>query len=157
MDETCVLCEKCFNFEAHQDHEYWYSIGTNSSGSCDCGEDDSWKNNLKCPHHQSEKSIEENESVNANIEGQKVIAEDILNYTIRSFCNYVEKTKSIDISEECVLILYNDESHSFDDVIEVLGSELGIDVDTAQEYAKLIDIKVSLIHEKNTLFLLFHF
>lgn len=59
---------------------------------------------------------------------------------IRSFCNYAQKMELT--SGECVLILYNDEGHSFDDVIEVLSSELGIDVKAAQEYATLVDTKV---------------
>ena len=46
------------------------------------------------------------------------------------------------VAGNSILILFNDESHSFDDVIEVLCGELGLSITDAEGYAHLIDSKV---------------
>ena len=59
-DETCVLCQKCFNKDVHKDHEYFYYLSKNSGGCCDCGEDESWKNPLCCPLHNHARPSDSN-------------------------------------------------------------------------------------------------
>ena len=156
MDETCVLCENCFNYEAHKDHNYWYTIGTNSSGSCDCGEEDSWRNDLKCSSHSIKPKTDVNtgESSSASVDTLelKEFVGPILDYVMRIFYHYGKKTEPEAHDENCVLILYNDENHSFDDVITVLNSELEIDPETAEEYAHLIDSKVKTLENINIIY-----
>lgn len=48
FDETCVLCVHCFNEEDHKDHQVSVSIGTSSSGICDCGDSEAWVTELHC-------------------------------------------------------------------------------------------------------------
>ena len=145
MDETCVLCEKCFNFDAHKDHNFWYTIGTNNSGSCDCGEEDSWKSDLKCPHHPLK--ISSNETIADDIANTrkskdlKKIAESILS-TVMEYLNKYAETRTESKSGECVVLLYNDENHSFDDVIDILCTEIEISQEDAEAYANLVDSKV---------------
>lgn len=149
LDETCVLCDKCFNFDAHKDHNFWYTIGSDNGGSCDCGEDDSWKNDLKCSHHQSkgngdEEGGTENRNLTGNISKLKEILNPILEKVILTFKEYSgnKKTETREPTAKSILILYNDENHSFDDVIDTLCTEIETNATDAEAYAKLVDIKV---------------
>ena len=147
MDETCVLCDKCFNYEAHKDHNFWYTIGSDNSGSCDCGEDDSWKNDLKCPHHKCKEGEEvEIENLKEKVSKLKEILNPLLEKVILTFQQYSteagKKTSPTESTDKSILILYNDENHSFDDVIDTLCTEIEISVEDAESYAKLVDTKV---------------
>lgn len=146
LDETCVLCDKCFNFDAHKDHNFWYTIGSDNSGSCDCGEDDSWKNDLKCSHHQSQGNgeVDGNHNLKENVSKLKEILNPILEEAIQTFNEY-SLQKKMEPTDKSILILYNDENHSFDDVIEILGTEVETTPSDAEAYAKLVDIKVGNI------------
>ena len=142
LDETCVLCDKCFNFDVHKHHNFWYTIGSDNSGSCDCGEDDSWKNDLKCPHHQcktNEGVVDQN--LKESISKLKQVLRPILEEVIHTFKEYSAE-KKMESTEKSILILYNDENHSFDDVIDTLCTEIEITLEDAEAYAKLVDIKV---------------
>ena len=114
LDETCVLCDKCFNFDAHKDHNFWYTIGSDNSGSCDCGEDDSWKNDLKCPHHHQcnggEEGVE-NQNLKETISKLKGILNPILEQVILTFKEY-SGSKKTESTDKSILILFNDENHS---------------------------------------------
>lgn len=143
LDDTCVLCETCFNFEAHKDHNYWYTIAGTNSGSCDCGEDDSWKNDLKCSHHSTPKDSEVKIINEFDLDHLKNVLEPILRFVMQTFYNF-SQSKNETKTEDCILVLYNDENHSFDDVIDTLTSEIDDCEDTAEFYAGLVDIKVNL-------------
>lgn len=41
-DDTCVICENCFNPEIHEGHNVSISISSVNSGICDCGDDEAW-------------------------------------------------------------------------------------------------------------------
>ncbi|KAH3662186.1 hypothetical protein OGAPHI_005434 [Ogataea philodendri] len=47
IDETCCLCDDCFNKEQHSDHDVGTHI-SNGDAICDCGDHESWKCDLKC-------------------------------------------------------------------------------------------------------------
>lgn len=142
LDETCVLCEKCFNFDVHKDHNYWYTIGSNNSGSCDCGEDDSWRNDLKCSHHPSMPEAEASKIPQRNVECLRNLLRPVLAFVFESFHQY-GTTRNEVRTDDCVLILYNDENHSFDDVIDILNTEIEVSVEDAETFATLVDTKVA--------------
>ncbi|KAL6928895.1 hypothetical protein ACO0SA_002225 [Hanseniaspora valbyensis] len=49
MDDTCVLCFRCFNPNDHVGHHVMvHTTDDNTSGICDCGDDDAWKSELHC-------------------------------------------------------------------------------------------------------------
>lgn len=48
-DDTCVLCIHCFNPEDHVNHHVFTDICSDfSTGICDCGDEEAWKNTLHC-------------------------------------------------------------------------------------------------------------
>ena len=144
-----MLCEKCFNFETHKDHNYWYTIGGDNSGSCDCGEDDSWKNDLKCPHHSVQSKLQE-KNFEDDIDVLKNELEPVLQFAMKTFYDYGKSRKET-TNEGCVLILYNDENHSFDDVIDILTTEIEDCEVNAASYAGLVDVKVKIISNEQSI------
>ncbi|KAI9318249.1 hypothetical protein BX666DRAFT_1936511 [Dichotomocladium elegans] len=51
LDETCVLCSKCFHSSDHENHNVTVSISSGSAGCCDCGDSEAWRRTLECSIH----------------------------------------------------------------------------------------------------------
>lgn len=49
-DETCVLCNACFQNSNHEGHEVYY-YHSQAGGCCDCGDCDAWKPSGFCKRH----------------------------------------------------------------------------------------------------------
>ncbi|KAG2217780.1 hypothetical protein INT45_011837 [Circinella minor] len=56
LDDTCVLCSKCFHSSNHENHTVFVSISPGSGGCCDCGDPEAWKVPLDCSIHSSRTS-----------------------------------------------------------------------------------------------------
>ena len=54
VDDTCVLCARCFDASDHQDHQVFVSISPGNSGCCDCGDAEAWLRPLHCNIHSAE-------------------------------------------------------------------------------------------------------
>lgn len=53
LDDTCVLCEPCFNNSVHsrEQHDVVFSVSASSGGCCDCGDEEAWKRDIECHFH----------------------------------------------------------------------------------------------------------
>ncbi len=51
MDDTCVLCAKCFDASDHEDHTVFVSVSVGNSGCCDCGDPEAWNRMIHCNIH----------------------------------------------------------------------------------------------------------
>ena len=51
IDDTCVLCSKCFDSSDHSDHMIFVSISPGNSGCCDCGDLEAWRLPVNCAIH----------------------------------------------------------------------------------------------------------
>ena len=49
-DETCVLCNSCWQASDHEGHEVYY-YHSQAGGCCDCGDKDAWKPSGFCVRH----------------------------------------------------------------------------------------------------------
>lgn len=49
-DETCVLCNSCWQASDHEGHEVYY-YHSQAGGCCDCGDKDAWKPAGFCVRH----------------------------------------------------------------------------------------------------------
>lgn len=56
LDETCVLCSRCFESSDHAGHMVYVSISPGNSGCCDCGDAEAWKIPVNCAIHTAETS-----------------------------------------------------------------------------------------------------
>jgi E3 ubiquitin-protein ligase UBR1 len=51
LDDSCVLCSRCFHATNHSDHNVSFFIAQQSGGCCDCGDEEAWRVPIGCPHH----------------------------------------------------------------------------------------------------------
>ncbi|KAL4867269.1 hypothetical protein BDV12DRAFT_171615 [Aspergillus spectabilis] len=51
VDETCVLCSRCFDASDHSTHQYQISLSLGNSGCCDCGDEEAWRTPMFCAIH----------------------------------------------------------------------------------------------------------
>lgn len=108
---------------------------------------------MKCPHH-----IPANNNSNGSSDGTdsnklkdlREIVFPVLDFVIESLIRYLNSRNETK-TEDSIVVLYNDENHSFDDVIDILCTEIEISTEDAEAYANLVDSKVK--HSK--IFLLF--
>lgn len=63
VDETCVLCPRCFNESDHQGHNVRTADSSGSAGSCDCGDQEAWVSPVHCIVHGP---LDEREQAAAN-------------------------------------------------------------------------------------------
>ena len=53
LDDTCVLCSRCFEASDHLGHMVYVSISPGNSGCCDCGDVEAWKLPVNCAIHSA--------------------------------------------------------------------------------------------------------
>ncbi|KAI5818406.1 hypothetical protein BZA77DRAFT_306921 [Pyronema omphalodes] len=51
LDDTCVLCSKCYDSSDHEGHTVYVSVSPGNSGCCDCGDAEAWRIPVKCAIH----------------------------------------------------------------------------------------------------------
>lgn len=153
-DETCVLCSTCFNDDDHVGHRISFSVSKGSGGSCDCGEDESWNRPLHCPSHQSGPA--------SNVQRPE-IDDLLLGFFNYSLCELVPSIvqpypamkihMASSLDQVVSLVLFNDEKHSYEDVITILHHSTMLSGHpnaerTPEHYAKTIDHYVRHISQE---------
>ncbi|MCJ1369758.1 hypothetical protein MMC20_000970, partial [Loxospora ochrophaea] len=56
LDDTCVLCTRCFESSDHTGHMVYVNITPGNSGCCDCGDAEAWRLPVNCAIHTAERS-----------------------------------------------------------------------------------------------------
>lgn len=56
LDDTCVLCSRCFESSDHSGHMVSVNISPGNSGCCDCGDAEAWKIPVNCAIHTANAS-----------------------------------------------------------------------------------------------------
>lgn len=179
MDSTCVLCVDCFKQSAHRNHKY--KMGTSSGGGCcDCGDTEAWKKEPFCKTHVVGTQAKESRGnkLPGDIAERAVTAFEALleycyelltlrytvtlptNLCIRDTALYVHASftlDQLDIYDTYCTVLFNDEHHTFDQVITMLVRVLKCSQKEAVEYVTNVDregravIKCSLFRDCNEL------
>ncbi|XP_052865271.1 E3 ubiquitin-protein ligase UBR1 [Anopheles cruzii] len=146
MDATCVLCSSCFKKSTHRLHKYKMAT-SGGGGCCDCGDHEAWKKDPVCEGHgQSNSDQGESQQQTAplpeSVQGRcRFVFRAILNYCMRvlqmhSDGNLVELD---DEENSHCTILYNDETHTFEQVIQTLTSIVKCSQKEAVDYVTSID------------------
>ncbi|CAF0875440.1 unnamed protein product [Brachionus calyciflorus] len=151
-DPTCVLCSACFRHSKHRQHKYimMTSLG---GGYCDCGDPEAWKAHPNCDLHMPKEKPQNSDDKPE--EYQHKLPQDLIQRARELFTflmEYVYEILSIDQSEELpkhlrpektvddyVTMLYNDEIHSYEQVVNTLKKVLNIDDKKAFDYAAIVD------------------
>lgn len=146
LDDTCVLCQYCFNEEDHVGHQVTFTISQQDCGGvCDCGDPEAWVNEFSCKYHSVENYNNDPlpEDLHNAIQGTIAAA---LDYVIDVFScahpavqkfrgpnevrtNEVNSRLSEDIygiaddetNNRYTLCLWNDQKHSFQDALNAVS------------------------------------
>ncbi|KZO99806.1 hypothetical protein CALVIDRAFT_595883 [Calocera viscosa TUFC12733] len=53
MDDTCVMCSRCFEASDHIGHIVTFHVAHHAGGYCDCGDNECWRTASSCRLHRS--------------------------------------------------------------------------------------------------------
>ncbi|CAH0560295.1 unnamed protein product [Brassicogethes aeneus] len=144
MDGTCVLCVDCFKNSAHRYHKY--RMGQSGGGGCcDCGDTEAWKKDPFCQKHSVDQ--DEEDRLPGDVLGRtRAVFDAVLWYAFRLLNTDLISDIRLGSSSEdfysidnyCT-ILYNDEVHTFEQVITTLTRVLKCTQRVAIEYVTNID------------------
>ncbi|KAB7502596.1 E3 ubiquitin-protein ligase UBR2 [Armadillidium nasatum] len=163
MDPTCVLCAECFQNSAHNKHRY--KISTSSGGGyCDCGDKEAWKSSVFCNIHvKGENSQFQSQNILEKlptmlVEKLHFVFDTVLQYAKQMLTHEdsyslpsdleirdwerepTAKSKSLfELKDAYVTMLYNDETHTYDQVIEALMRAVDCSKRESFTYATSID------------------
>ncbi|KAI8897884.1 hypothetical protein BC833DRAFT_620830 [Globomyces pollinis-pini] len=159
LDDTCVLCAKCFRSSDHSGHSTSFYYSSGMGGCCDCGDAEAWKVPGTCTIHcQTTEMSSENDSQPLSKELVESIRTTIVTvfemiistidaikpdfgqpFDIAAIRNSSSLDNDTEEAREYGLVVWNDESHSFDEVIVTLAAAVGCSTQEASQYAKYID------------------
>ena len=141
-DATCVLCVECFKHSEHQNHRYKIST-SNGGGYCDCGDPEAWSKYVHCANHKQGAATGQMDTEdlinqlpeNIRLKAKHVFAAvlDYIYETLTTESNlklppdltYKSDHEELDdfnmeSNDDYVTMIYNDEFHRYDDVIDTI-------------------------------------
>lgn len=157
MDSTCVLCVDCFKRSPHKNHKY--KMGTSyGGGCCDCGDVEAWKRDPYCETHKlglEKKHVNLNFLTNDMEKRAHLVFECVLRYarTLLTLEHPPMLPAGLDSDENMedlysiyknqedsfCTVLYNDETHTFDQVITTLNRFIKCPQRESIDYVTSID------------------
>ncbi|KAK9497080.1 hypothetical protein O3M35_004459 [Rhynocoris fuscipes] len=155
MDPTCVLCLNCFQLSKHKNHKY--KMGTSGGGGCcDCGDIEAWKSDPYCTNHQqglNKKRKNDLRFPQDFVERTRAAFSAILRYAYQVLTleyspglpsdlkirEESDNPLSNDLADLYCTVLYNDETHTFEQVINTLARVIKCSHRDAIEYVTNID------------------
>ncbi|XP_012287219.1 E3 ubiquitin-protein ligase UBR2 [Orussus abietinus] len=156
LDPTCVLCVNCFKQSAHRNHKY--KMGTSGGGGCcDCGDTEAWKNEPFCDIHLAGTQVKKspvNKLPEDVVERANVTFEAVLKYCyellsldhtpslpadLRLQETEVDFLSLSSTSDTYCTVLFNDETHTFEQVISTLTRVIKCSQRDAVEFVTNID------------------
>ncbi|KAJ1905419.1 E3 ubiquitin-protein ligase ubr1, partial [Tieghemiomyces parasiticus] len=155
LDDTCVLCARCFQASDHTGHDTSFSVNSGTGGCCDCGDREAWDASVKCRYHSCEDGETPREAVELPTHAVAGFASTIkvaLEFMLATFCLSPDPFKAVLDKESIVrdayrasvpyaerpelnvytTVLWNDDGHSFQEVTDQLTECLGISLERAR-------------------------
>ncbi len=146
VDPTCVLCWMCFKNSEHRLHKYKMMTSSGGGGYCDCGDVEAWKEHASCTIHTS--VVDSNiiqDCLPADVDKRarrlcKILFEYICTVllAVDDLPVHLQADKHSD-DDDYVVLMYNDEIHSYDHVVSTLKTSVGCDDKKAFTYATVVD------------------
>ncbi|XP_037397971.1 E3 ubiquitin-protein ligase UBR1 isoform X5 [Pygocentrus nattereri] len=147
IDPTCVLCMDCFQNSVHKGHRYKMHASS-GGGFCDCGDLEAWKTGPCCSQHDLGTSVAmETDDCVLEAELQER-AQTLFQVLLCYITDLMVWEEGDELSEEMkqgmnentyYCVLYNDEHHSYDQVIYALQRAISCDHNEAHTHTALID------------------
>lgn len=156
LDPTCVLCVDCFKSSEHKSHRYKMSM-SNGGGYCDCGDKEAWKAHPFCRLHLLAKNqgdgSDSGETVLDRLPTDIVERLRLVMQVTLQYCHRMLTWESaLNLPSELqppgsdslhtdvyATVLYNDEIHTYEQVIQTLTRAIACNHKQAIEYATTID------------------
>jgi len=154
-DPTCCLCMDCFEHSDHKNHRYRL-FASGGGGCCDCGDPEAWTSCVYCelhkPMEQNDEEVDPLEVLSSDLVDRAHVffssllwyCMDILCWTeTRSLPSEVMHGKTAEslLEESFLTFLYNDEVHSYDEVIYTLTHNIKLTHTEAVNMATYVDRK----------------
>lgn len=148
MDPTCVLCIDCFQKSAHKSHRYKMNT-SGGGGYCDCGDEEAWKQEPFCELHSHDATQPQQNPLDNLPEDMKARAVMLFRLLLKQCYHvlFLEEPKNIPEQLEssrskpdvyCTM-LFNDEVHTYEQVISSLKKAVECTSKEALEYATIVD------------------
>ncbi|XP_066279397.1 E3 ubiquitin-protein ligase UBR2-like [Branchiostoma lanceolatum] len=146
-DPTCVFCIECFNKSTHKTHRYRMST-SGGGGYCDCGDVEAWKQDPWCDIHkqglgqQSQNPIEKlPKDVAARAwEVLKIALQYAVDILLWEQMDGLPQDLEPSVQQNTyVTMLFNDEIHTYEQVINALTRAISCQQKEAVEFATVVD------------------
>ncbi|XP_077283397.1 ubr1 ubiquitin ligase isoform X2 [Arctopsyche grandis] len=155
MDNTCVLCVDCFKRSTHRHHKY--KMGTSTGGGCcDCGDAEAWRSDPYCDIHvvgtlpqEAPQGLPEDLSARTYETFSAALSycyqlltldhSPCLPNDLRLKDNEQDPLHMLEPMDSFCTVLYNDETHTFEQVITTLTRVIKCSQRDAIEYVTNID------------------
>ncbi|XP_071832675.1 E3 ubiquitin-protein ligase UBR2-like isoform X2 [Apostichopus japonicus] len=146
LDPTCVLCIDCFQRSGHKKHRYKMNT-SGGGGYCDCGDAEAWTSDPACDMHGVISQQDQNplETFSEDIIRRvSLLVQILVNYCNRVINTDQQEVLPEELQSETVIdsyctILFNDEVHTYEQVIEALKRAVGCKQKEALELATIVD------------------
>ncbi|KAL4237392.1 hypothetical protein ACF0H5_002110 [Mactra antiquata] len=149
-DPTCVLCMECFQTSVHKKHRYRMST-SGGGGYCDCGDSEAWKTGVFCGKHEP-KTMEVEDDKNP----MEMLPDDLTDRASALFMATLRYTVEMltwehsdhlpdslqpegELSNNYVCMLFNDEVHTYEQVINALQKSVNCSHKEAVDFATTVD------------------
>uniref|UniRef100_A0A8C0H5F2 E3 ubiquitin-protein ligase n=1 Tax=Chelonoidis abingdonii TaxID=106734 RepID=A0A8C0H5F2_CHEAB len=149
VDPTCVLCMECFLGSIHREHRYRMTT-SGGGGFCDCGDTEAWKESPYCQKHElntAETAEEEDPLVH--------LSEDMIARAYNIFAIMFQYAvdiltwekenelppglETVEKSDTYYCMLFNDEVHTYEQVIYTLQKAVNCTQKEAIGFATTVD------------------
>ncbi|XP_028846030.1 E3 ubiquitin-protein ligase UBR2 isoform X2 [Denticeps clupeoides] len=147
-DPTCVLCMQCFLGSVHKEHRYRMTT-SGGGGFCDCGDTEAWKKGPYCQKHEPNISDGSQEDPLANLSDDMVartynVFSIILKYAVDMLTwekedELPQGLESPERGDTYYCMLFNDEVHTYEQVIYTLQKAVNCTQKEAVSFATTVD------------------
>uniref|UniRef100_A0A8C4YW10 E3 ubiquitin-protein ligase n=1 Tax=Gadus morhua TaxID=8049 RepID=A0A8C4YW10_GADMO len=147
-DPTCVLCMQCFLGSIHKEHRYRMTT-SGGGGFCDCGDTEAWKKGPYCHKHQANSSDCSLQDPLAQLSEDMVargynIFSVVLKYAVDMLTWDKEDLlppglDPPDRGDTYYCMLFNDEVHTYEQVIYTLQKAVNCTQKEAVSFATTVD------------------
>jgi hypothetical protein len=141
-DSTCVQCDDCFQKSDHKNHEVYFHKSSSGGGCCDCGDAEAWNEKGNCTQHGTDKSSSTIDptsilptqlvsGLSSVLSGICLLLLNLLTSELQCFLPPpsnpyfstldTPSTPGVSLPTTSLIVrLYNDDHHSYDQVIDAL-------------------------------------
>jgi hypothetical protein len=124
QDETCVICNECYQASNHEGHDvfFYHSV---AGGCCDCGDGEAWNCAGFCDKHGN-RTQDPVSYIPMEIGKVSMVVFDTIAESLLQYASYVSTLYDIDAprrerpDDPCMMLLVVDEYHSAEDFTNLL-------------------------------------